>query len=167
MNTNTRVNRIGCVGQPDGSIDIVVPSGIAAEFQQMVRRATHTWQDQSEEMRDFADRILNRAVAMGANMKPEIYGYPDTRKALILPQVEAPSPVMEVLVAPSAQEHTTVSPPHIAKRSCCGTLLREPHHSQCVELTKRPAKCFYDGCHVVGCTKTNCNHTDDLPAKQS
>lgn len=117
MNTNTRVNRISCVPQPDGSIDMVIPAGIAAEFKQLVRRATHTWQDQSAEMRDFADRILGRADSVGACMKQEIFGYP-----VIGAKVEV-------------QPKTLCADAALAKRSCCGTLLRDPHHNQCQEVT--------------------------------
>jgi hypothetical protein len=108
----SRHNRISCVEQADGSIDVVVPAGMAALFQELVSRATRSWQDQHPEIRDFADRLLKRDHIVGSNMKEGL-----GEKV----EVQVPVP-----------RDTT-----LAKRSCCGTILCEPHHTQCSEVTGR------------------------------
>ncbi len=139
------MKRISYVYDPaDGCADITVPHLMIAEFAQMVQRATSTWQDMSPDMRDFADRVLGRDKVMGSNMK-EGYETSCTR----------PAPWDEDRIKTAAD-----IPPNwnkqLVTRSCCGTLLREPHHAQCPHISGVPVtprektictKCHFDPCH--------------------
>jgi hypothetical protein len=128
--------RIGYLEQPDKFADITVPPAMLAEFKVMVQRATSTWQDMSPDMRDFADRVLGRAAVMGSNMKE---GFQEATTWDIPPV----SPVVLDAIALAkaelkkdidyAEELRTKA---IATRSCCGTMLREPHLASCPELSK-------------------------------
>lgn len=120
----TRINRISCVRQADGSTDIVVPAGMETLFQEMVSRATRSWQDQHPEIRDFADRLLKRDHIMGSNMKEGLSAQDE-----YLP-MGGPYAIHGVVLDSAGNDKT------LAKRSCCGTLLREPHHTQCPERLK-------------------------------
>lgn len=72
-----RHNRIGCVHQEDGSIDIVIPASMAEEFIAMVKRGTNTSPNMHVEIRDFVDRLLKQEDIMNNScMKSSIYGYP-------------------------------------------------------------------------------------------
>lgn len=64
----SRKNRISCVEQKDGSIDIVVPAGMAEEFKLMVKKGTNLAPDMDPEIRDFADRLFKRDHLMNGNM---------------------------------------------------------------------------------------------------
>lgn len=109
--------RIGYVYDPqDGCADITVPPAMVAEFKVMVSRATSTWQDMSPDMRDFADRVLGRQEVVGSNMKEGYQTLIDYRYVL------HPNPIL-------------------ATRSCCGTVLREPHLASCAELSKIKCTC--------------------------
>lgn len=150
----SRNNRISCVEQADGSIDIVVPASMAALFQEMVARATRSWQDQHPEIRDFADRLLKRDHIMGSNMKEglvtaevEPIRHPSLGKSLLREPISATNPLPAgcyckpgMCGAPKANWCRDVvkrdAEQALAKRSCCGTLLREPHHTQCPERLK-------------------------------
>lgn len=103
--------RIGYLEQPDKFADITVPPAMLAEFKVMVSRAMSTWQDVSPDMRDFADRVLGREHVVGSNMKE---GFQKD----ITPE----------------EARTIVK--QLATRSCCGTMLREPHLASCAELAK-------------------------------
>jgi hypothetical protein len=79
-----RHDRIGVVENPDGSIDIVVPPGMANEFKQMVKKGTDLSPNKHVEITDFADRLLGRDKWVGPCMKQAIHGYPHYPK----PQAE-------------------------------------------------------------------------------
>lgn len=71
---NNRINRISCVTQADGSIDITVPAAMAEEFKEMVKKGTNLSPNMHVEIRDFTDRILERPW-VGSCMKTEIFGH--------------------------------------------------------------------------------------------
>lgn len=104
------LNRIDINKDPDGSIDVMVPPAMAAEFITAIKRACSTWQDISPQFRDFADRLTGVAHIMGDNMKSSI-------------ATEFVKPVANNMLA----ERT---------RDCCHTMLKEPHHTQCPEKDK-------------------------------
>ncbi len=54
-------NRIDCLhDKEDGTVRIVVPPSMVAEFQLMAQRAINTWPNPSADMRDFIDRLQKR-----------------------------------------------------------------------------------------------------------
>lgn len=118
--------RISYLKQPDGFADITVPPAMLSEFALMVQRATSTWQDMSPDMRDFADRVLGRDHVMGSNMKEGFQS--ETKRVLTIKDplgINAP----DISELESARKR-------LATRSCCGTMLREPHLASCAELSK-------------------------------
>jgi hypothetical protein len=60
MNQPDNTHKIECSHQQDGSIRVIVPATMVAEFKQMAFRAINTWQDATPQMRDFIDRLLQR-----------------------------------------------------------------------------------------------------------
>ena len=115
--------RISYLKQPDGFADITIPPAMLSEFRTMVQRATSTWQDMSPDMRDFADRVLGRDHVMGSNMKEGFQEYAGVSVKSIETTFENMSSVFPPI-------------PNLATRSCCGTMLREPHLASCAELAK-------------------------------
>lgn len=115
--------RISYLKQPDGFADITVPPAMVAEFRTLVQRATSTWQDMSPDMRDFADRVLGREHVVGSNMK-EGFQEIETKSMAVFWDTRSILQVVADATKP------------IATRSCCGTLLREPHLASCPELSK-------------------------------
>ena len=105
----------------DNCVDITVPRLMVPEFMQMVQRATSTWQDMSPDMRDFADRVLGREDVMGTNMKE------GAEQSWNIPHV---SPVVAAAVELATKQ--------LATRSCCHTLLCEPHLSVCPHISGVP-----------------------------
>lgn len=125
-----RINRISCVPQADGSIDIVIPAGAVEEFKLMVRKATNCWPDQSVEMRDFVDRLMSRDKFVGSCMKTEIYGHTKHGETVEVITTSAENHIADIHEAIRLENQT-----YLARRSCCDTLLREPHMSQCSQVT--------------------------------
>ncbi len=123
--------RIGYLEQPDKFADITVPPAMLAEFKVMVQRATSTWQDMSPDMRDFADRVLGRAGVMGSNMKE---GFETELTAKKKQLAEDISYAEELRIGAYSKQLVT--------RSCCGTVLREPHLASCKELDKLPTRTY-------------------------
>lgn len=112
-----------------GWMDISVPPDMEAEFKKMVQRATSTWQDMSPEMRDFADRVLGVESIMGQNMKEGHSSNTRSFKYLgVTIKEDNTLELNEIKIVEAYHKYAT--------RSCCNTLLREPHHNQCKELDK-------------------------------
>lgn len=128
---------IGCV-QDQGWIDITIPPEMTEEFKVLVRRATNTWQDMSPEMRDFADRVLGVDKIMGQNMKE---GHSSNVRNFELYDIKF---IEDKNLGPEEFKVQYLNKP-IATRSCCGTLLREPHHTQCTQLSKILKTVLCDG----------------------
>lgn len=109
-----------------GWMDISVPPDMSAEFKKLVQRATSTWQDMSPEMRDFADKVLGVESIMGQNMKE---GHSSNAVGIKWAGVTIKEDKTlrpdEMKVVEAYQKYAT--------RSCCGTLLREPHMTECPE----------------------------------
>lgn len=117
----SRINRISCTTQADGSIDITIPASMAEHFKLMVKKGTNLSPDMHVEIRDFTDRLFERDHIVGRNMKEELevvttgYSIHDGAKPVTVTHPEGE--------------------PGLAKRSCCGTLLCEPHQTQCHVIT--------------------------------
>lgn len=61
--------RISYTVQADGSADVTVPAALVDDFKVLIARGTSTWQNQDDQIRDFADRVLGRDKYVGKNMK--------------------------------------------------------------------------------------------------
>lgn len=143
------------------NLQIHVPNEMVAEFKLMAQRAINTWQDASPEMRDFIDRLLERdhlvlkpkpTVTIGASLlrepiksaadlpvgcycAPGKCGAPYADWCRDAVKRDAMPVGQKVEVNVPVPKDTT-----LATRSCCGTLLREPHHTECKERWSQAPK---------------------------
>jgi hypothetical protein len=112
IETVERANRISCVEQADGSIDIVVSASMAEAFRTMVKKGTNLSPDMHVEIRDFTDRILKRDSYVGACMKQELYGYPSLRTAIIMPS----DPIAGKLDIPAEDAYDIATDPNFVPK---------------------------------------------------